>query len=56
VGRREAESTTKPFLRPVIEHWNGRRWQLMANPPVPSMTALTSVRSHRTASKACTGT
>lgn len=39
----EAESTTKPVLRPVIEHWNGRRWQLMANPPVPSMTAPTSV-------------
>lgn len=27
----------------MIEHWNGRRWQLMANPPVPSMTAVSSV-------------
>jgi hypothetical protein len=39
----EAESTTKSILRPVIEHWNGRRWQLLANPPVPPMTALSSV-------------
>jgi hypothetical protein len=39
----EAESVTKPVVRPVIEHWDGRRWQLMANPPVPPMTALSSV-------------
>jgi hypothetical protein len=39
----EAESVTKPVVRPVIEHWNGRRWRLMANPPVPPMTALSSV-------------
>jgi hypothetical protein len=39
----EAQSATKPGLRPVIEHWNGRRWQLMVNPPVPPMTALNSV-------------
>jgi hypothetical protein len=39
----EAQSATKPVVRPVIEHWNGRRWLLMANPPVPSMTALDGV-------------
>jgi hypothetical protein len=39
----EAQSTTKPVIRPVIEHWNGHRWQLMANPPVPAMTALSGV-------------
>jgi hypothetical protein len=39
----EAESATRPVVRPVIEHWNGRRWRLMASPPVPPMTALSSV-------------
>jgi hypothetical protein len=39
----EAESATKPVLRPVIEHWDGHRWTLMANPPVPPNTALSSV-------------
>jgi hypothetical protein len=39
----EAESTTKPVVRPVIEHWDGRRWRLVANPRVPPMTALSSV-------------
>lgn len=39
----EAETTTGSVVRPVIEHWNGLRWQLMANPPVPPMSALTSV-------------
>lgn len=34
------EATGSGGLRPVIEHWDGRRWQLMANPPVPPMTAL----------------
>ena len=39
----EAEAVGKFEVRPVIEHWNGRRWQLMANPPVPSTTTLSSV-------------
>lgn len=39
----EAESTTRPVVRPVIEHWNGYRWTLIANPPVPPMTALSGV-------------
>jgi hypothetical protein len=26
----EADSVTKPVVRPVIEHWDGRRWRLMA--------------------------
>jgi hypothetical protein len=38
----EAESA-KAVLRPVIEHWDGRHWRLMANPRVPPMTALSSV-------------
>jgi hypothetical protein len=39
----EAQSATTEELRPVIEHWNGRRWRLAANPKVPPMTALSSV-------------
>jgi hypothetical protein len=39
----EAQSATTSELRPVIEHWNGRRWRLVANPKVPPMTALSSV-------------
>jgi hypothetical protein len=39
----EAQSATKPAVRPVIEHWNGRRWRPMANPPVPAMAALSGV-------------
>lgn len=39
----EAQSATSQELRPVIEHWNGRRWRLIANPKVPPMTALSSV-------------
>ena len=39
----EAQSATKPVLRPVIEHCDGRRWRLLANPRVPPMTALSSV-------------
>lgn len=30
-------------LRPVIEHWDGHGWRLMASPPVPPMTALGGV-------------
>lgn len=37
------EATGSGGLRPVIEHWDGRRWQLMANPPVPPLTALDGV-------------
>jgi hypothetical protein len=39
----EAQSATSLELRPVIEHWNGRRWRLAADPKVPPMTALSSV-------------
>jgi len=39
----QAEPTGQLGVRPVIEHWNGRRWQLMTNPAVPAMSALTSV-------------
>jgi hypothetical protein len=39
----EAESATTPALRPVIEHWDGHHWRLMASPPVPPQTALSSV-------------
>lgn len=38
----EAEST-RGVLRPLIERWNGHAWRLLANPPVPPMTAMTSV-------------
>jgi hypothetical protein len=39
----EAQRAAKPGLIPVIEHWNGHRWTLMADPPVPPMTALSGV-------------
>ena len=39
----EAESVGQLVLRPVIEHWNGRRWTLVANPVLPPMSALSSV-------------
>lgn len=37
------EATGPGVLRPVIEHWNGQRWRLMANPKVPPLTALGGV-------------
>jgi len=39
----EAESATTAALRPVIEHWDGHHWRLMANPALPPQTALGSV-------------
>jgi hypothetical protein len=39
----EAQPAGSAALRPVIEHWNGRRWRLMASPKVPPQTALSGV-------------
>ena len=39
----EAQPAASAAVRPVIEHWNGQRWRLMANPEVPPQTALTAV-------------
>jgi hypothetical protein len=39
----EAQAPSSQRLRPVIEHWDGRHWKLMANPKVQAETALSAV-------------
>jgi hypothetical protein len=39
----EAQAPSSQRLRPVIEHWDGHRWKLMAIPKVPAETALSAV-------------
>jgi hypothetical protein len=40
VGQAQSSGFT---VRPVIEHWDGRKWRLMPNPPVPALTGLSGV-------------
>src|SRR5262249_38689473 len=39
----QAENATTQHERPVIEHWNGQRWSLVASPQLGNFSYLTSV-------------
>lgn len=39
----EAQPVGSQNVRPVIEHWNGRGWRLVANPTVPTESVLSGV-------------
>jgi hypothetical protein len=39
----QAENATTQHERPVIEHWDGHRWSLMASPGLGNFSFLTSV-------------